>query len=270
MEERIFSTQYGDIHYWINIIDKKQPTLVCLPGLTADHRLFSKQTEYFEGKYNYFVWDAPGHFMSRPFKLEFHLEDKAKWLDEILTKEEIEFPVIVGQSMGGYVGQMYSQLFPEKLKGFVVIDSAPLQKKYMTGIEIWMLEHVEGIYRAYPWKSLLKAGSKGVASTEYGRQNMLEMMESYGDNPKEYCHLVGHGYKILAEAIRANLPYEIKCPVQLICGEEDKAGSAKSYNKKWHETTGMPINWIKGAGHNSNADKPEEINQIIEDLLNSI
>ena len=27
--------------------------------MTADHRLFDKQVEYFEGKYNIIVWDAP-------------------------------------------------------------------------------------------------------------------------------------------------------------------------------------------------------------------
>ena len=41
--------------------------------------------------------------------------------------------------MGGYVGQAYAQTYPEKLKGFVSIDSAPLQRKYMTKPELWLL-----------------------------------------------------------------------------------------------------------------------------------
>ena len=61
MVEKIFETSCGAIHYWLNIVDYDGPTLVFLPGLTADHRLFDKQIEYFEGKYNVFVWDAPGH-----------------------------------------------------------------------------------------------------------------------------------------------------------------------------------------------------------------
>ena len=35
-----------------------------LPGLTADHRLFEKQIEYFEKRQNVFVWDAPSHALS--------------------------------------------------------------------------------------------------------------------------------------------------------------------------------------------------------------
>ena len=41
----------------------------------------------------------------------------------------------------------------------------------------------------------------------------------------------GFGYRMLAEAIKADLPYHISCPALLICGEKDKAGSAKNYNK---------------------------------------
>ena len=74
--------------------------LVFLPGLTADHRLFEKQTEYFENKQNVFVWDAPSHALSRPFTNNYSLSDMAEWLDEILAKEEIYNPVIIGQSMG--------------------------------------------------------------------------------------------------------------------------------------------------------------------------
>lgn len=31
----------------------------------------------------------------------------------------------------------------EGLKGFISIDSAPLQRKYVTGIEIWLLKRME-------------------------------------------------------------------------------------------------------------------------------
>ena len=56
-------------------VNKDIPTLVFLPGLTADHRLFEKQVEYFEGKYNVLVWDAPGHAASWPFTFDFSLLD---------------------------------------------------------------------------------------------------------------------------------------------------------------------------------------------------
>lgn len=270
MIEKIHKTPCGNIHYWINIIDKNAVTLIFLPGLTADHRLFDKQIEYFENKYNVFVWDAPAHAASYPFLFNFNLMDKAKWLDEILEQEKIAKPVIVGQSMGGYVGQTYAELFADKLKGFVSIDSAPLQRKYVTGIEIWLLKKMEPVYFYYPWKWLLKSGTNGVAVSEYGRKLMHEIMMVYDGDKKRYAKISGHGFCMLAEAMEKDLPYEIKCPALLICGEKDMAGSCIRYNKAWHKHTNIPIEWIKDAGHNSNTDKPEVVNGLIEKFIRKI
>lgn len=248
-------------------MDAAAITLLFLPGLTADHRLFNKQVEYFEQKCNVMVWDAPAHASSWPFSFDFTLKDKAIWLHGIIEKENICRPVIVGQSMGGYVGQMYAELYGDELKGFVSIDSAPLQREYVTGAEIWMLKRVEPVYRVYPWKALLKSGTNGVAETEYGRKLMLDMMLVYDGNQERYAKISGHGFRMLAEAMELNLPCELKCPALLICGRKDHAGSCIRYNKAWHKKTGIPIEWIENAGHNSNTDKPDIINELIEKMV---
>jgi len=270
MKEKTYQTPCGTIHYWIGRADAAKVSLVFLPGLTADHRLFEKQIECFEGKYDVFVWDAPGHAASWPFAFSFDLMDKARWLDAILDGEGLENRVLVGQSMGGYVAQAYAQLFPEKLAGFVSIDSAPLQRRYVTAAEIWLLKRMEPVYRRYPWRSLLKTGSNGVATSDYGRRLMREMMAVYAGDQARYAGLCGHGYRMLAQAMEADLPYAIRCPALLICGERDRAGSCIRYNKAWHRETGIPLEWIKGAGHNANTDDPAAVNALIERLISEL
>lgn len=270
MREKVYDTPRGPIHYWVSVLPGDGPTLVLLPGLTADHRLFDKQVEHFEGKVSLLVWDAPGHAASWPFELDFTLMDKARWLDEILTAEGLKRPVIVGQSMGGYVGQAYAQLFPEKIAGFVSIDSAPLGRAYVTGLEIWLLKRMEPVYRHYPWKWLLKSGTNGVATSQYGRELMRRIMLTYDGDQARYAVLSGHGFRMLAEAMEANLPYAIDCPALLICGTKDRAGSCIRYNRAWHKKTGIPLHWIDGAGHNANTDRPDEVNALIEGLLKQV
>ena len=46
--------------------------------------------------------------------------------------------------------------------------------------------------------------------------------------------------------------------------------SAKSYNKKWHQREGLPLKWIKNAGHNSNTDQPDEVNRLIEKFIREV
>ena len=271
MLEKTYTTACGTIHYWVNAMPSwSGPELVFLPGLTADHRLFDKQIEHFASSYRVLVWDAPEHAASWPFESSFDLEDKAVWLDEILQQEQMNHPVIIGQSMGGYVGQMYAQLYPEKLKGFVSIDSAPLQREYVTSAEIYLLKKMEPVYRYYPWKALLKTGTEGVAVTPYGRQLMYEMMMTYSGDQERYARISGHGFKMLAEAMEKDLPYEICCPAILICGDHDQAGSCKHYSKAWHKKTGIPLYWIKDAGHNANTDQPGTVNYLIEKLLTAV
>lgn len=268
MNTRTFITEYGSIQYWVNDFREERKSLIFLPGLTADHRLFDKQILYFKNKYNCLVWDAPGHGASMNFRLKFSLKDKAEFLHDILESEKIKEPVFIGQSMGGYVAQMFAELYPDIAAGFVFIDSAPLKKQYITAFELWALKHVEPVYRIYPWKSLMKAGSKGCSDSAYGRQLMIDMMKNY--EKKYYCKLAGHGFRILAEAIEEDREYEINCPAILICGENDRAGSAKRYNKAWAQNTSLPLYLIENAGHNSNNDQPEKVNKIIEKFISGL
>lgn len=265
MTEKIDSTPYGDIHYWTNLISPDRATLVFLPGLTADHRLFDKQIEAFQDQYNVLVWDAPGHGASRPFRLAFSLDDKAAFLHGILEREDISRPVLIGQSMGGYVAQCYMDRYPGTVGGFVCIDSAPLKREYLTAAELWMLKRTEPMYRAFPWKLLTWWGARGCAVSDYGRQLMSEMTASFEKD--EYCALAGHGFRILAEAIEKKRPYDIDCPALLICGEKDQAGSSRRYNRAWTKKTGLPLLWVKNAGHNSNTDQPELVNAMIEKFM---
>ena len=267
LKANTYQTPCGMIHYWVSILNLDASTLVFLPGLTADHRLFDKQIKHFEGKYNILVWDAPAHASSWPFRFDFDLFDKAKWLNAILEGEKITKPVIVGQSMGGYVGQAYAQRYPNRLTGFISIDSAPLQREFVTAAELWLLKRMEPVYAHYPWKLLLKQGTEGIATSDYGKSLMREMMLVYDGNQKRYAQIAGHGFRIVANAMEKNLPYELRCPSLLICGTQDHAGSCIRYSKAWHRKSKIPLEWIEGAGHNSNTDRPEQINNLIEKFI---
>ena len=47
-----------------------------------------------------------------------------------MKAEGVSAPVLVGQSMGGYVAQVFDVLFPGRACGIVSVDSAPLGRDY--------------------------------------------------------------------------------------------------------------------------------------------
>ncbi len=266
MVEKQYATPFGDIHYWVSRNhDAQAQWLVFLPGLTADHHLFDKQIPSLQERYNCLVWDAPGHGASRPAQLQFTLQDLAHYLHDILEQEQITAPIFIGQSMGGYVSQAYLQAYPGSAAGFIAVDSGPLQRAYYAKWELAFLKHTKGMYQIIPWKQLVKMSAVGNAETDYGRDLMRTMMQDY--SKQEFCALAGHGFRIIAEAIEQCTDWQIDCLVLLLCGEQDQAGFVKRYNKQWTKRAGYPLMWLPGAGHNSNTDKPEQVNQQIEQFV---
>ena len=268
MEEKLHHTPLGDIRYWVSRSRPEMPWLVFLPGLSADHTLFEKQLTALSPRYNCFVWDAPAHGLSRPFRLSFSMDDLADYLHEIFRSEDIHRPVLIGQSLGGYISQVYMDRYPGEVSGFVSIDSASLSRKYYTGWELALLKKTKGMYMSIPWKLLLKWGISGTATTPYGRDIMRKTW--FGYDKEEYCNLADHGMRLLAQAVEAKAEYPLTCPVLLLCGEKDAAGSAKSYNRRWSRQDGHRLVWLKGAGHNANTDAPEEVNRLIREFVEAL
>ena len=202
MRKASFDTGRGKIVYWVSDVpDATRPWVVFLPGLTADRRLFAPQIEHFEGRANCLVWDAPAHGESRPFPLDFSLPDLARWLGEIMKAEGVSAPVLVGQSMGGYVAQVFDVLFPGRARGIVSVDSAPLGRDYYKRWELACLPFVTRMFYLYPWATLKKTSTEGNAATPEGRAIMGSILAGYEKG--EYCRLSAHGFAMLAEALAA-------------------------------------------------------------------
>ncbi len=127
----------------------------------------------------------------------------------------------------------------------------------------WPFDFTFDLFDKAKW--LLRSGSKGVAVSAYGKKLMHDIMKGYEGQQERYAKLAGHGFRILAEAMERDLPDRIACPALLLCGEKDHAGSCIRYNKAWHKNTGIRLEWIKNAGHNSNTDAPETVNRLIEE-----
>ena len=106
MKEKTYHTRCGTIHYWASVSNPDTITLVFLPGLTADHRLFDKQIQHFKEKYNVVVWDAPAHAASWPFRFDFDLFDKAKWLNDILNQDKLPNRSLLGSLWADMLGRL--------------------------------------------------------------------------------------------------------------------------------------------------------------------
>jgi len=67
-----------------------------------------------------------------------------------------------------------------------------------------------------------------------------------------------------------NCDLDIKCPVLILVGEQDKTGKVKQYCNAWHRNTGYPLHVIERAAHNSNIDNYKQVNMEIEKFINAL
>ncbi len=262
MEKRTLTTEKGIVSYRLtDRWDPRADTLFFLHGLTADHSMFDGQVAFFEKEYNVLTWDAPGHGESRPFEA-FGFHDAAGYMKAILDECGATSVVLVGQSLGGYFAQSFIKRYPDRVKGFVSIDSTPYGSGYYSKADVWILKQVEWMAHLYPLRWMKKAMARQVSTTQQARDNMTQMLAPYGKS--ELCRLMGLGY---AGFLEDNCDLDIPCPVQLILGEKDRTGKVPQYNMAWTERTGYPLEIIPGASHNANVDRPQEVNACIRAFL---
>lgn len=70
--------------------------------------------------------DNPGHGKSKNYSEVYSMEFVAKKINEVLEHLNIKEVSIVGHSMGGYITLAFTELFSEKVKSFLLMNSSSL------------------------------------------------------------------------------------------------------------------------------------------------
>lgn len=264
-EHKTVKSSNGVTHYWIS--RNGTPDAQCVVfthGVTANHSMFEKQTEYFEKEYTVISWDVPLHGLSRPYS-DFSFENTARELLSILEAEGIEKVILVGMSLGGYPCQEFAAMRPEMVLGLVALDTTPYGLCYYSKFDRWCVRQVEPLAKLYPAKTLRKAMAKAVSKTEYSYELMLRMLEPLGK--ADIVRQMGIAY---AGFLKENRDLHFDFPVLILLGEYDKTGKVAQYCRAWSENEGYPLHIIKNAAHLSNGDNPDAVNAEIENFIRAL
>jgi pimeloyl-ACP methyl ester carboxylesterase len=226
--------------------------------------MFEKQTEYFEREYTVITWDVPLHGRSRPYA-DFSYRYCAEDLLAILDRERIPKVILVGMSMGGYPSQEFASLWPERVAGFVAVDTTPFGLPYYSRSDIWWLKRVALLAKLYPDKILRERMAQSVSRTPYAYGKMIEMLKPHTkEQIIEQMDIAYGGF------IRENRDLAFSFPVLILVGEFDRTGKVRQYCEAWAEKEGYSLHIIEGAAHFSNADNPDQVNIEIQTFIRKI
>jgi pimeloyl-ACP methyl ester carboxylesterase len=176
------------IHYY-DIGPRKDQALVFVHCWTCNVEFYRSSYNAFP-EYRVIALDLPGHGKSDKPKLAYSMEYFARAVQTVLDKAKVKKAVLIGHSMGTPVTRQYYKLFPDRVKGIVVVDGAlvamgpreqmemfvaPLRKNYRDA----SAKMVEGMLTTIKDADLKKTIQDSMLSTpeHVGLSAMEQMLE---------------------------------------------------------------------------------------------
>lgn len=101
----------------------KGVAIVFLHGFLENQNMWEFCKTEFCKKYRIITLDLLGHGGSENMGYLHTMEDNADLVNYVLTKFRIRKAYLVGHSMGGYVALAFAEMFPEKMKGLILLNS---------------------------------------------------------------------------------------------------------------------------------------------------
>ena len=104
------------------------PDILMIHGNSACKEAFYNQFEHFRSKHRVIAFDLPGHGMSDNGDPEetYNIPAYADIAEQVLAACNIEKPVVLGWSLGGYVALELTARAPESYAGLAITGTSPL------------------------------------------------------------------------------------------------------------------------------------------------
>lgn len=196
----------------------------------------------------------PGHLQGQTLN---SVEEYVDWLREYVRGKGYGDVVLVGQSLGGAIALMYALKYPQELQGIVIIGSGArlrVHPMYLAALE----EAIKG-GNLQEWYQQMVAGHR-LTPEDYQRE-VLEKRKAIGPAVMLSDFLCCDKFDIMDRV------QEIKLPALIICGELDMMTPVKYANYLRTRLTNSRVVIIPQATHLVFAEKPETVNEAIEDFV---
>lgn len=257
------------IFYNIHRSDRKKPYVVFIHGLRGDSTAWRKEREYFHTKgYPTLALDLRGHGLSEHPKNEgsYEFSKLANDVYEVLEKEHITQPIIVGHCFGGLVSMYFEA--EHNISGKLVLVDTSYKAPYLSSL---MSDHTLA-------KRLCEIIAKH-APTAYmhGKRDF----EKYVGGPdynasrvvSDIAHVSLRGYLLCSLQVlktdARNLLEKISVPTLVVVGSDDSIFPPSVAKDLAHRIRHSHLSVITGANHIIVLNNPRVPSEKIEEFVSS-
>jgi 3-oxoadipate enol-lactonase len=236
--------------------------IVFLHGVGSDKSVWRPQLEHFAAERRAVAFDYPGYGDSDPAEEGTTRDDYAAAILSAMSELGIGQAHICGLSLGGVVAIALSHAAPDRCASLILADT--------------FAQHPEGqaIYE------------RSLAATETGTMRMLaearvDVLLGQPADPAVRSEVIETmaridpaAYRIGAEAVwladQRDRAGEIRAPVLVLVGEQDRVTPPPLSKELAHLIPGARLELIEGAGHLGNLERPDAFNTLVGAFIRGV
>lgn len=266
---RLFVREFGD-----------GDTVVILHGgWGAEHSYLIEPFLAFANKYHFVFYDQRGSLRSpcqdSLISLEKHVED----LEYLRNELNLEKLLIIGHSMGTFLGMNYAKKHPNHVQGLVLIASLPAKgtmKDIMEEnvLQRWERQEVLDTLKTYglrvaDWSTYSSKQSSMLHRITFAATN-LHHVKNWRKLQSAFYYREKAGMMAAISTPEewnfTEILNELHIPITVIQGDDDYLPI--DLNKKWiSKVSNAELKIIENAGHNCWIDNPEQFHVFLSEAL---
>ena len=224
--------------------------MIILHGLMGGLSNFDNVAQFFPEKgYKVIIPELP--LFELPL-LTTNVNSFAKYLKEFIAHKKLDKVILLGNSLGGHIGLLYTKQYPQNVKALVITGSS-------------------GLYESAMGESYPKRGDRNYIKTK--TENVFydpaiatpelvdEVFETVNDRVKLIRTLA-----IAKSAIRHNMGKDLpkmNTPTCIIWGENDSVTPPEVGTEFHEKLPDSDLFWIKKCGHAAMMEHPDTFNEIL-------
>ncbi|AFZ72114.1 alpha/beta fold hydrolase [Natronobacterium gregoryi] len=243
------------------------PELLCAHGSLMDRTMYTPQLEALSDEYRVATYDLRAR--TERATTAYDLWDLADDCHAVVDGLEMDQPVIAGMSMGGFMALRFALEYPDSVSGLVLIDAIS-QPHPEDDVDLYrgMIDQLRDA-EAVPENTARTASQFLFGETT--REENPELVESWIDRWTTYPGKAVYqeiGSWLDREDVTDRLE-EIDVPALVVHGEEDASLDVEQA-EPMADALGARMEVVPDAGHSSNLEQPEAVNDAIRQFLETV
>ena len=229
----------------------KGQSIIILHGLMGGLSNFHGVLDYFsKKKYKVIIPELPVY--SQPIS-NTSVKSLSEFLLEFIQFKELQNVILLGNSLGGHVGLLFTKNYPEFVRGLVITGSSGLYENNMG----------DGYPKRGDYQYIKKKSEDVFYDPKTATKKIVdEVFESVNDRNKLIRTLA-----LAKSAIRHNMAKELpkmKTPTAIIWGSQDNVTPPKVAEEFNELLPDSNLYWIDKCGHAPMMEHPDRFNEILE------